>query len=89
MQRAGQHLPGPFAAGMTNRDRIARMNRTVSAAPARILRLAKRPRCGRLRHRPRGYDAYRDGPSIGVVRAMYSAFWRCSPCRWLSALSEL
>jgi len=27
---------------------------------------------------------YRDGPSIGVVRALYSAFWSCRPlCRWL------
>jgi hypothetical protein len=39
MQRAGQHLPGPFAAD--HRDHC--LHWTVSAAPARILRLAKRP----------------------------------------------
>ena len=82
MQRAGQHLPGPFAADMSNRNRIACIG-------LRILRLANGRVAGVHGIRLRGDDAYRDGPSMGVVCALHSAFWSCSPCHWLSALSEL
>jgi hypothetical protein len=83
MQRAGQRLPGPLAA-----------DRSVIILPSP----SRRHPCafcgfrnGRWRGRlsPSGYDGYRDGLSIGVVRALYSEFWSCSPCRGLSASSEL
>ena len=70
MQRAGQHLPGPFAADMSNRDRIACIEMDCLRGARAYSAACERPGGGRARHRLCGYDAYREGPSIGVIRAL-------------------
>ena len=81
MQRAGQHLPGPFAADMSN---VIALPALTAYSPG-----CERPGGGRARHRLRGEDAYRDGPRmVGCMRAALGIL-KLQPLLLVVRLSEL